>query len=378
MDGKTAAWQGGKRWVALILCVACAPTLPADPPSFFSMFGRRVAADPNQAYELTEAAGPWMILAASFGGEEGEAQARELVLELRKDFNLPAYLHRRDFDYSQRLEAKNTMIEGRPAMRYANASQYTAYTVLVGDFVSPNDPALQRTLDLIKHARPATLDYSKRKTTAQRFAALREWQRQVLGDEKKKKQGPMRTAFATRNPLLPEEYFGQDPVDAFVEEMNRDLEFSLLKSKGKFTICVRSFDGEETTDFGNGARASELKEDPDRLDRYALKAHEMTMELRRQGVEAYEYHNRFGSYVCVGSFDELGSMGSDGVFRYSGEALKIIETYRAGDQLERTAFGVGIRAKNVAGVPFDVQPRPMAIPRPASRGLFAGQLRAGS
>jgi hypothetical protein len=377
MDGAKVGWQGGRYTLGLLLAMSLAPLATAGPPSLFTMFGRRVEADVEKSYEVTESAGPWMILAATFAGDEGEAQARELALELRRDFNLPAYIHHRDFDYSQRLDMRGPNAE-RPPMRYANASQYTATTVLVGDFLAPNDPSLQRTLELIKHARPQTLDYTKRKTTSQRFAALREWQRQILGNEQKKKRGPMGSAFATRNPMLPEEYFGQDPLDTFVEDLNRELEYNLLKSNGKFTICVRSFDGASTTDFGNGSRASELKEDPDRLDRFALKAHEMTLELRKQGVEAYEFHNRYGSYVCVGSFDELGSMGSDGVFRYGADAQKIMATYRAGDELQQTAFGVGIKAKNVAGIPFDVQPRPMSIPRASGKGMFSGKLLSGS
>ena len=35
----------------------------------------------------------------------------------------------------------------------------------------------------------------------------------------------------------------------------------------------------------------------------AKKAHVLTVEFRKLGVEAYEFHDRCESYVCIGSFD---------------------------------------------------------------------------
>ena len=47
----------------------------------------RIEADPNKEYWLSEENGPWMIMAASFTGEGARTQARELILELRRDFD---------------------------------------------------------------------------------------------------------------------------------------------------------------------------------------------------------------------------------------------------------------------------------------------------
>ena len=39
---------------------------------------------------------------------------------------------------------------------------------------------------------------------------------------------------------------------------------------------------------------------PSKLEEAAVKAHELTMALRKQGVEAYEFHDRYESIVTVG------------------------------------------------------------------------------
>ena len=54
--------------------------------------------DPIEPYLLTKENGPFMVLAKTFRGPEAERFALALVLELRRDYNLPAYILRtKDF-----------------------------------------------------------------------------------------------------------------------------------------------------------------------------------------------------------------------------------------------------------------------------------------
>jgi hypothetical protein len=82
---------------ALFLALAAAmlprPSQASEPLWRQLMPRKNVEADPRGDYTLAERNGPWLIMAASFSGEGAEEDARALVLELRKRFNLPAYYY---------------------------------------------------------------------------------------------------------------------------------------------------------------------------------------------------------------------------------------------------------------------------------------------
>ena len=56
----------------------------------------------NAVPELDERAGPWLIMCASFVGEDAEAQSQNLIRELAQN-GLNAYQYRHRFDYSQSI-----------------------------------------------------------------------------------------------------------------------------------------------------------------------------------------------------------------------------------------------------------------------------------
>ena len=266
---------------------------------------------PDKPYRLTKEHGPWLILASSFAGSGAEKQARELVLELRQQHNLEAYMYQEAYDFTDKVTGLGLDRYGNAKkMRYANPAKFDEIAVLVGHFASVDDPKVEKTLTTLKYAHPACLDISKNKTTTQRFIGLRELQRRVQGDQEKRKKGPMGSAFVTRNPLLPQEYFVPGGIDPLVESMNRDVEYSLLKNKKRYTVRVASFRGASTM------KLPEIKRNgaglPSKLEEAAIKAHELTLALRKQGVEAYEFHDRYESIVTIGSFDSVGRRGRTG------------------------------------------------------------------
>jgi len=73
----------------------------APPWRGLTELGRRVEADPQKTYELTDKQGPWMVFAASFAGEGAERDAHQLVLELRSRYNLPAYTQQAALRFQQ-------------------------------------------------------------------------------------------------------------------------------------------------------------------------------------------------------------------------------------------------------------------------------------
>ena len=368
--------QGYMRTIVVCLIVTVAKSAAADPPSFLNMFKRRsVEADANASYTLTEENGPWLILAACFGGEEGKKQASDLVLELRQDYNLPAYVHQEAYDYTAPIARSGP----EPVrMRHLNGRKYDSFAVLVGEFDSLDHPSIEKTLNTIKHAHPKSLDASKTGRTTQRLAAFKEWQQKLIKKKSDQKKGPMRQAFVSRNPLLPDEYFNAPAVDAFVRSMNEGVEHSLLKNPGKFTVVVRTFNGNAATDFGSGGKGSTLVASPERLNQGAELAHKMVAALRKKGVRAYEFHDRYRSLVTVGEFDTLGQQTRDQGFVYSGDIQQTMAKYSAGRAIRPAAHGTQLKANHIDGIPFDVNPHPISVPRTSKRSLYAGALGLGA
>lgn len=334
---------------------------------------KRIESQPDKPYLLTEERGPWLILAASFAGKGAEKQAHELVLELRQRHGLPAYVHKQTYDYTQPVLGLALDRYGeRQKMRYANhATRYDAYAVVIGDYTSIDDPALAKALQKVKYARPDCLDISKRKQSTQRFIGLRELYKRVNGDPEKRNKGPMGNAFATRNPLLPDEYFSPVGLDDFVLSLNRNIEHSLLNNSGRYTVKIASFQGKETTN----AREIEVLENSgaltDKLELAADRAHRLTTALRKQGVEAYEFHDRYESIVTVGSFDNEGTELPDGRVEINPGIFRVMEKYRAKPQQLPGRNEVGLVPQRVNGIPLDIQPLPMRVPRQSIGSAYA-------
>lgn len=357
-------WAG---WLTgFVLVVLLQPAIPAwgAPPLSSLLPFRRVEADPVQSYELRDEHGPWLILAASFVGERAEEQAHELVLELRRRYHWPAYIHRQEYDFTQSVKGLTLDEYGQPArMRYANGGRYEAIAVLVGDFESVDDPTLEKTLKEVKYARPECLDLTKRSWTAQKFSALREWYRRVNLDESKHNKGPMGSAFVTRNPLLPESYFAPNGVDEFVERLNEGVKYSLLDNPGKWTVRVATFRGNDTINQREIAELARNKKVTNKLEIAAEKAHRLTEALRRQGVEAYEFHDRHESIVTIGSFASEGTPLPDGTVQINPAVLQVMQAYGAKRDPIPGQSVFGLKPRQLDGIAFDIQPMPIEVPR---------------
>jgi hypothetical protein len=348
------------RALGLALAVGTASAAAAPPWEALLPF-KKVEADPKNSYQLTRDHGPWLILAATFSGDNAQRQAHELVLELRSRFKLKAYTHEQTYDFTQPVAGMGFDEFGNPKqMRYNTASRYNTVAVLVGDFPSVEDPSLEKTLETVKHARPNCLNLENRPNSSQRYAILKAAYRHLTPDPEKKKRGPMGSAFASRNPLLPEEYFVAGGLDQFVVDMNKNLELSLLKCEKPYTVQVATFRGQGTMNLQQMA-AMEVSDD---LDEAADKAHKLAVALRKQGVEAYEFHDRHESIVTIGGFDSIGQPRPDNKTELHPGILQIMQTYGA----DRTAVPgmagqLGLRPKALNGISFDPQPIPVQVPR---------------
>ncbi len=297
-----------RHWVLLLVSVATlgiAASSDANPWQKLLPF-KRIEADPSKSYPLTDANGPWMVLATVFRGEDSERQAQQLVYELRKRFKLEAYTHAQVFDYTHQVRGRGFMSDGSPkVMRHAQDDAVKEVAVLVGNFGSVDDDRATDTLQKIKTIEPKSLSTELAKSS-QVFAGLRQ------AMNAKKKKGPMGTAFVVTNPLLPPEYFNSPGVDKLVLEMNEEVPYSLLKCPGKYTLKVATFTGSSILNQQKVRDVSYSKKMGYSLQEAAENAHELADALRRQGYDAYEFHDREQSIVTVGSFEQTAVPGPNG------------------------------------------------------------------
>jgi hypothetical protein len=351
----------GKAVLAAVLGLSAVAIAAAAPPWEALLPFKRVDADPNNPYYLSKQNGPWLILAASFSGDNAEPQARELVLELRSRLNVSAYVHKQTYDFTQPVTGLGYDEFGNPKqMKYKTAARFDSVAVLVGDFASVEDPNLEKTREKLKYAHPQCLNIQQRKDSRQRFAGLRDFYRRVSSDPQQSKKGPMGNAFATRNPLLPEEYFVAGGLDQFVVDMNKNLQYSLLKCPGRFTVQIATFRGQGTMDLNKMA----TMDVSDALDKAADKAHRLTLALRKQNVEAYEFHDRHESVVTVGSFESVGSPRPDGKTEINPAVLQIMQAYGAERAPLPGAGGeLALRPRSISGITLDAQPMPVETPK---------------
>jgi len=337
----------------------------------------RVDADPDKAYRLSEENGPWMIMACSFSGEEAEQQAQDLTYELRQRYKLEAYVHKMQFNFGETSGRGIDQFGASVRMRYRRGDEAEEVAVLVGNYQGVDDPEAQKTLQKLKYSQPGTLKLEKGKATNRSLAAWRHIQKQILapGSEKKKK-GPMNHAFVTTNPLLPKDYFAAPGLDKMVLGMNKDVPHSLLDCPGKYTVQVATFKGEVIIEPSKIREIEQGKKVKSKLAEAAEKAHKLTEALRMKGWEAYEFHDRYASIVTVGSFDSVGNPRADGLIEMNPRVRAITRTFTAEPTNQPTPPGtLPNRVKTVLGIPFDVQPRLVHVPKRSisqemAHGLF--------
>lgn len=365
MGSVRSGWLGlgiAGAWLWCSLAVAAGPL-----DKLLTM--QRVEADPQKNYALTEKNGPWMISACSFSGDDAERQARELVLELRKRYKLPAYVYSKKFDLGKDTFGAGIDRYGNPQkMKYARGSQLEEVAVLVGDYPTIDDPDAQETRDKLKYYEPDCLKLEPNKKTARNLAALRWIQKEILpaGNENKKK-GPMGQAFITTNPLLPKEYFAPSGLDDLTIKANEGVPHSLLDCRGKYSVQIAHFSGkvvikpQEIKEIETGQKQMESH-----LRQAAAMAHALTEGLRTKGYEAYEFHDRYSSIVTVGSFDWVQRTAPDGREEVNPAVREVIDRFRGGKMV-----GNQLELRTIGGIPLDPQPMPIIVPRRSIGGTYA-------
>lgn len=401
--------RGNVIWVAAILLSLFAANGIADPP--FSNLFRKSATQQASVSELKPEHGPWLIFAASFEGHDARDKAQALAADLQRDHNLPAFVMNKKFDFTELMLGSGIREDGRQkVMKYRDRKVVESYAVLVGEFDSMESPSLKSTLDVVKSAKPKSLATPGAATEKQDAANVKVFRNLLRSAAKDKTPGPLETAFVTRNPLLPVDFFQAPEMEKFVYDLNRDPgynEHSLLDCKGKYTVRVMTFRGEDQfVSWGRAQSGNKEQDDPNKptaLEYAAEQAYLATKALRQVGIEAYQFHDRNQSFVTVGSFDELGTTDAENRFVYSPQIQAVVTKFAPSAKVRDTSefglnFGPAMQPKLLfdivpqkaipelsqgtrkeqldyfkkLSVGFDVRPTPMAVPRYHASRIYAG------
>ncbi|MDR1493584.1 MAG: hypothetical protein LBT05_12805 [Planctomycetaceae bacterium] len=367
----------------------------ANPLKIFSGFfnSESVEADPKKEYLLDETKGPWMIYVKAYDGETAQQDAKTLVLELRKRYNLKAYVHHTDFDYSMKTEdeenqereimakmqlqqfmtqnnMQNTEVIMPPPKRkvtkFINGSRTQEYAVLVGDFQSLDEENIEKTLEFLKTCQPQCImaqlkrDSADAEKNAKDKTLMVDVVRNLYRmDDKHGNQNarPLACVFKCTNPVLPPSYF-TNSVDDFVVKLNSGSPYNLLRCPGKYTLKVASFTGSQFShpnDINNFEKLEKLGKKNRELENAEINAEIICEFLREKGYAAYSYHDRTSSIVTVGSFDALGKMDSKGnVAEFSRDIEKIVNVFSSNSEfVKQSRFGRYL-------MPY---PEPIEVPR---------------
>ena len=364
---------------------------------------KKAATAESSDFELTANSGPWLIMCASFSGETADRQARRLASELRDQYRLDAYIYRHKFDFNDTLPKEGLAWElvdsedqsgkqlVKQRMKPAGQAEFEEIAVLVGDFPSVEDGRAQETKQLIKSIQPQSLTGFDAKTASDDNALagqrLRSWRdnldrlkNSTTADSRA--SGPMRSAFLLTNPMLPDEYFDRQNVDHFVMKLNQPVKHSLLKNPGLYTVRVASYRGDATFDVDkievqqkemSWLRKNRKAVRTSKLAEAADKAHQLTEAFRKKGVDAYEFHDRQESYVCIGEFDWVAREDSTGNRVQNPAVVALIQKYKGTVQDLPNMPGVVVpfvlpEFANT-GIVCDVQPMPVMVPKASEESV---------
>ena len=100
-----------------------------------------------------------------------------------------------------------------------------------------------------------------------------------------------------------------------------------------------------------------------KIDIAADKAARLTKALRDKGVEAYEFHDRTESMVCIGSFDSVGDPRDDGKIEINPGIHRLMETYGPEKKFIPGQGHANYQPRFMEGIPFDPQPLPVVVPK---------------
>jgi hypothetical protein len=278
-------------------------------------------------YPLPADAPPYLICAGAFTGPDGAELARQLCAQLRecpqlREKRLMAYVYNRsDEERKKQEEEWQKMKAAYPGvpLRKKVVRIVDNYGVLVAGW--PDFKSASEFLPKIKLLPMPKLELPDGRLAydVQAFQDIDPHTGKPTGPVKQGRVNPYHSAMVTRNPLAPNQAATRPKFDPLWEKLNAGEEYSLLKSRGKYTLVVKEYTGLRTfaepapqsrTDSILDSMSSMIglnSKSTDMLNASAAQAHEVAKFLRAKekalGFKTFVLHTRNSSLVTVGEFN---------------------------------------------------------------------------
>jgi hypothetical protein len=294
-----------------------------------------VDADPNKDYTLTAEAGPWLIYATCYVGPKAWESAHDMCLEIRKHYNLPAYvLNRGDKERKQQQAELEELQKQYPQIppkllhrRMPRIQDQCA--VLIGGYKDMDEAhAAQKDIKRLPPDFPEQLmPIIVRVTPTDKVV-----DGVPQGQLEYGRVNPFVNSFVTHNPEIPLEHPGVNKAEEYAKlaNLNRCEKYSLLDCPKPWTMVVAAYQGTHAfVDQSNSTNfLDRLFGHSDTLEASGQNAHNLASALHKLGYDAYVLHTRQGSIVTVGEFDSKDDPRMESLLRAVQERL------RAGPQLQ--------------------------------------------
>jgi hypothetical protein len=274
--------------------------------------------------------GQWLVLITSYRGKDGPMRARKMVYELRRVYQLHAYVFNFGAEEKRReLERVAKIIEHQKAklkeanlptdqpirVSHINIDEYVG--VLVAGY--PTMEAARKARDDFRtKLKPPDPSVFK----LQQDGDLLDTKYYVAAENNKAHQvapervfvNPFDRAFPVHNPTIKMER----PTDAnqldvaALRHMNSAEDLSLLKCPKNFTLVIKQFNTPTIAAPRNEPAPTSGLWDSlgfgkknEHVDFAAENAHRLAEALRKSKLEAYVLHMKYCSLVTVGGFDSM-------------------------------------------------------------------------
>lgn len=278
----------------------------------------QVDADPTKDYTIRPEVGPWVIYVHSYTESRDPNRpkapdlAREMCLEIRSKYNLPAWIFNRGEEEKRKqreyVERVRKLTDQTPGARIRVHHIEEQCAVLIGGYKDMD--AARAALDSIKKLK------SPEKKHLLDVITVTGQAKTVDGKAPKEAQtgqfvNPFVSSFVARNPTVAAEKPANDPTkaDKLLRELNSGRPYNLMANRHPWTLAVKEFQGASTIQSKGASSSSFLdmlgfgKRSGELLNAGALQAEEIARVLRELKFDAYVLHTRFSSVVTVGGFE---------------------------------------------------------------------------
>lgn len=262
-----------------------------------------------QAFPLKAEHGPIMVRVASFEGDDAMATANLLAKELREKHRVETFTFKHQLhlaaNYNKdEIAAFERDYGVKPRVMKFRTQPPPNWVVLAGQFDAFDSRAAESTLKKIRRIDPMSLPKSVRIESIPNNVQINN---KLFQRAKDGLPNPLESAMLVVNPLSksPSALAMSPERRKMLRQLNDDEEYSVYHNQAPYTIKVAQFYGASGTIDDKAKKSFSIlgKKTSSWLEKAAANSVLLADQLRKTGHEAYVFHGKYGSIVCVGGYD---------------------------------------------------------------------------